>query len=64
MENERYNYIVLDSVGSTYTLADKTSKWNVPNHFYTEYQTGDEIFMTKSLVFWHNPPHYLPKRDY
>mmetsp|Transcript_27048 Transcript_27048/g.35108 ORF Transcript_27048/g.35108 Transcript_27048/m.35108 type:complete len:156 (+) Transcript_27048:1191-1658(+) len=45
MENERYNYIILDSVGSTWDAINYKATWTIPFHYYTEYETNDDIYI-------------------
>ena len=45
MENERFNYIILDGSQSTWDATNYKATWIIPYHFFIEYQDGDDIYI-------------------
>ena len=44
MENERFDYIILDSVNASY--ASNWASWDVPDYMFKQYEKDDEIFIS------------------
>mmetsp|Transcript_34107 Transcript_34107/g.40109 ORF Transcript_34107/g.40109 Transcript_34107/m.40109 type:complete len:156 (+) Transcript_34107:314-781(+) len=45
MENERYNYIILDDEGATWDATNYKASWRIPFHYYTEYENNDDVYI-------------------
>jgi hypothetical protein len=45
MEDERFNYIILDSRYTSWNATEMTNTWTIPQYFFSEYKQDDEIYL-------------------